>query len=106
MYLACFEENNQVEVFLNEVPKTEVDYHAIIKKPIWLYAIANKVSEEAYNNISEFVEDMNLLFKNFSTFNPVCNILNINYNYISSAKCDAFSQSWEECLFKICERNA
>jgi hypothetical protein len=69
--LACFEENNQVELFLNKVPTTEMDYYSIIKRPIWLYAISEKVSSQQYKNVSEFVDDMNLLFQNFSAFNPV-----------------------------------
>ena len=72
MYLACFEGNaNQVELFLHEVPITETDYYSVIKHPIWLSAIAEKISKGRYERVTQFVDDMNLMFRNFSTFHPV-----------------------------------
>jgi hypothetical protein len=71
VYFACFEENNQVEFFLNKVPTTDLDYYSKIKRPIWLYAISEKIRILQYKKITEFVDDMNLLFQNFSAFVPV-----------------------------------
>ncbi|KAF7638075.1 hypothetical protein Mgra_00002526 [Meloidogyne graminicola] len=69
VFLACFEDSSQVELFINKVPSTESDYHAIIKNPIWLQAIGEKINSKTYTCVVKFLEDMNLLFRNFSTFN-------------------------------------
>ncbi|KAL7075295.1 hypothetical protein ACQ4LE_005879 [Meloidogyne hapla] len=69
VFLACFEDNSQVELFVNQVPPTETDYHNIIKHPIWLQLIGERINFKSYANVSKFLDDMNLLFQNFSTFN-------------------------------------
>jgi len=69
--LACFEDNSQVELFVNQVPQTETDYHSVIKQPIWLQLIGERINFKSYTNVSKFLDDMNLLFQNFSTFNSV-----------------------------------
>uniref|UniRef100_A0A914I873 Transcription intermediary factor 1-alpha n=1 Tax=Globodera rostochiensis TaxID=31243 RepID=A0A914I873_GLORO len=75
VYLACFEDFSHVEPFLNAVSRDEADYYAVIKEPIWLCKIAQKISTDEYRLISEFIDDMNLLFRNCSTFNLPTNPL-------------------------------
>nr|CAD2172907.1 unnamed protein product [Meloidogyne enterolobii] len=69
VFLACFEDNSQVELFVNQVPQSETDYHSVIKHPIWLQLIGERINFKSYTNVSKFLDDMNLLFQNFSTFN-------------------------------------
>ncbi|KAL3097816.1 hypothetical protein niasHS_000551 [Heterodera schachtii] len=75
VYLACFVDFSNVEHFLNAVSTAESDYYSVIKEPIWFNKIATKISSDEYKMISEFVEDMNLLFRNCSTFNLPTNPL-------------------------------
>lgn len=51
-----------------------VDYHSIIKKPIALDTIRQKLdwnSEEHYTNLDQLVKDVRLMFKNAYTYNAV-----------------------------------
>lgn len=51
-----------------------VDYHSIIKQPIALDTIRQKLNwnaENHYRNMEELVRDVRLMFKNAYTYNPV-----------------------------------
>lgn len=50
------------------------DYHAIIKRPIALDTIRQKLNWSAdihYRNMEELVRDVRLMFKNAYLYNPV-----------------------------------
>lgn len=54
-----------------------IEYHQIIKKPIALDIIRQKLNwnvEVHYKNMDELVKDVRLMFKNAYTFNPVSKI--------------------------------
>uniref|UniRef100_A0A915DFD0 Bromo domain-containing protein n=1 Tax=Ditylenchus dipsaci TaxID=166011 RepID=A0A915DFD0_9BILA len=67
--LACFREHQQAEPFLHEVSRSNLNYHAIIKEPITLKDVAQMISLRRYEQIEEFMEDMNKIFRNCSTYN-------------------------------------
>lgn len=60
-----------MEPFYEEVPISNKGYYAIIKEPICLRLISEKISDGSYENVEQFIEDMNLLFRNCSTYNMV-----------------------------------
>jgi len=45
------------------------DYYVLIKKPINLLSVGNKISKAAYKSLDEFHSDMNTLFSNCFTYN-------------------------------------
>jgi hypothetical protein len=69
VFLSCFDVHLNVEPFMKEVPRQAFEYYAIIKKPVDFTSIARRINYDTYNNPQEFIDDMNLLFKNCSTFN-------------------------------------
>lgn len=60
-----------MEPFLHPISPDLVMYHNIIKESICFDDIAAKISKRTYKTVTEFLEDMNLLFINCSTFNVV-----------------------------------
>ncbi len=44
-------------------------YHSIIKNPIDFISISEKLDENSYNNINEFLEDVMRVFNNCRKFN-------------------------------------
>nr|XP_060615266.1 bromodomain adjacent to zinc finger domain protein 1A [Anolis sagrei ordinatus] len=57
--------------FMKLVSKIQVpDYYDIIKKPIALNIIREKVNKCEYNLASEFIEDVELMFSNCFEYNP------------------------------------
>lgn len=71
MILSCFKKHPDVEAFYEKVPTLNKLYYAIIKEPICLRLISEKISYGSYENVEQFIDDMNLLFKNCSTYNIV-----------------------------------
>ncbi|KAI5172275.1 hypothetical protein NEFER03_1389 [Nematocida sp. LUAm3] len=56
--------------FLNKVNKREApDYYILIKNPMDLGKIGKKISQQEYTEISEFAEDLDLIWKNCFQFN-------------------------------------
>lgn len=70
--LRCYERSEHVEPFHNPIPSNTKKYFEIIKQPMCLKEIGSKVSTYRYSNVLQFIEDMNLVFKNCSIFNKVC----------------------------------
>lgn len=57
--------------FMKLVSRTQVpDYYDIIKKPIALSIIREKVNNCEYKTASEFVDDVKLMFSNCFEYNP------------------------------------
>ncbi|KAF5303230.1 hypothetical protein FQR65_LT19011 [Abscondita terminalis] len=50
----------------NEAP----DYYRVIKEPMDLQKIENKITEQSYNKLSEFIGDMTKIFDNCRYYNP------------------------------------
>ncbi|KAK4876450.1 hypothetical protein RN001_012872 [Aquatica leii] len=50
----------------NEAP----DYYRVIKEPMDLQKIENKITEQTYNKLSEFIGDMTKIFDNCRYYNP------------------------------------
>ena len=58
------------ELFVNRVKESEIpEYYDIIKEPMWLKEIQGKLQNQKYSKFSEFVYDMNLIWKNAVLFN-------------------------------------
>ncbi|XP_053245650.1 nuclear body protein SP140-like protein [Podarcis raffonei] len=49
-------------------PATIQNFNAVIKRPMWLKRLAEKLHKEKYNTVGDFVRDMRLMFKNFHKF--------------------------------------
>ncbi|KAK6110867.1 Bromodomain family protein [Brugia pahangi] len=70
--LSCYEKHLDVEPFCQPVPRTVVSYHVIIKQPMDFSTIARRLREkakDAFTNVAQFIQCMNLVFENCSTFN-------------------------------------
>uniref|UniRef100_A0A1I7V8G2 E3 ubiquitin-protein ligase TRIM33 n=2 Tax=Loa loa TaxID=7209 RepID=A0A1I7V8G2_LOALO len=70
--LSCYEKHLDVEPFSQPVPRTVVSYHMIIKQPMDFSTIARRLKEkskDAFTNVAQFIQCMNLVFENCSTFN-------------------------------------
>ena len=55
---------------VEEIQTTFPHYSSIIKKPIDLVQIKNRLAEGDYEDVDKMNEDMSLMFKNATTFNP------------------------------------
>lgn len=65
-----------------------MEYHKIIKKPIALDVIRNKLkpeNENHYTDLKQVMADIRLMFKNAYTFNSV-RIKELNNNFIAIKK--------------------
>ncbi|KAM3725643.1 Transcription intermediary factor 1-alpha [Dirofilaria immitis] len=70
--LSCYEKHLDVEPFCQPVPRTVISYHVIIKQPMDFSTIARRLKEkskDAFTNVAQFIQCMNLVFENCSTFN-------------------------------------
>uniref|UniRef100_A0A915PWM5 E3 ubiquitin-protein ligase TRIM33 n=1 Tax=Setaria digitata TaxID=48799 RepID=A0A915PWM5_9BILA len=84
--LSCYEKHLDVEPFCQPVPRTVVNYHVIIKHPMDFSIIARRLKEkskDAFTNVTQFIQCMNLVFENCSTFNAVNVLLVVNFYEIS-----------------------
>ena len=62
--------------------KTEPQYYDVVKKPIDVLKIQQKAKTEAYNDIDEFYEDVQLLVQNAKTYYAkVKNLLEEHFFY-------------------------
>lgn len=57
--------------FVYPVPKNTPKYYDIIKAPMDFSKISQKLSTFQYQNVGEFIQDMNLVFMNCSRYNAV-----------------------------------
>ncbi|KHN79440.1 E3 ubiquitin-protein ligase TRIM33 [Toxocara canis] len=74
--LRCYEHFLQAEPFSHPVPKTVPNYYVIIKHPMDFGTIARRLRErakDAFVSVLQFIQCMNLVFENCSTFNPGLN---------------------------------
>jgi hypothetical protein len=72
--LCCYEKKRgdtvqHSEPFHNPVPQSLKRYYDVITNPICFKDIAPKISNLRYQNIQQFIDDMNLVFKNCCAFN-------------------------------------
>jgi hypothetical protein len=72
--LACYEKvrgdpAQHSEPFHNPVPRSLKRYYDVITNPICFKDISKKISTLRYQNIQQFIDDMNLVFKNACAFN-------------------------------------
>ncbi|VDK79027.1 unnamed protein product [Litomosoides sigmodontis] len=70
--LSCYEKHLDVEPFCHPVPRSVVSYHLIIKQPMDFSTIARRLKEKSkgpFTNVAQFIQSMNLVFENCSTFN-------------------------------------
>ncbi|TMS36594.1 hypothetical protein L596_003725 [Steinernema carpocapsae] len=66
--LELFAERERATEFLHPVKMD--GYKDVIKTPISLIEIMNRLTEPYYQNVKMFIDDLNLLFQNCSQFNP------------------------------------
>jgi hypothetical protein len=71
------------------------EYHNIIKHPMDLDTIRDKLRNNMYKDIRQFAEDVRLTFRNATTFNPVGHIIYINATTLL--------QEFETLLFDLTE---
>lgn len=69
--LACLENSQQSEPFRKSVEKYYVQYYKLISRPMDFGTINRKISGDNYGSVEDFVQDMNQVFINCSTFNSV-----------------------------------
>uniref|UniRef100_A0A914XRW1 Uncharacterized protein n=1 Tax=Panagrolaimus superbus TaxID=310955 RepID=A0A914XRW1_9BILA len=72
--LYCYEKKRgdtvqHSEPFHNPVPRSLKRYYDLITNPICFKDIAKKISTLRYQNVQQFIDDMNLVFKNCCLFN-------------------------------------
>lgn len=64
--LCCFDEE---QTFATN-PNTYInDYSAVIKTPMWLSKVADKLQKQLYQTVGEFVSDVQLIFTNCASYN-------------------------------------
>ncbi|CAH0555321.1 unnamed protein product [Brassicogethes aeneus] len=57
--------------FMEPVDPTEApDYYKVIKEPMDLQMVENKINEQSYTKLSEFIGDMTKIFDNCRYYNP------------------------------------
>ncbi len=61
--------HSAADIFLYPVPATVPKYHEIIKNPMDLKTMADKIKSNKYKSKREFLQDLNLIVKNCKTFN-------------------------------------
>ncbi len=54
------------------------DYSTVIKTPMWLGCVADKLQKQLYKTVGEFVSDVQLIFSNCASYNQVRNDAIIN----------------------------
>lgn len=47
------------------------DYSAVVKTPMWLGNVADKLENQVYKTVGEFVSDVELIFTNCASYNRV-----------------------------------
>lgn len=71
MVLTYLEREKRYKAFVDPIDKEEVpDYYTIIKNPICLNDIFDKVDEKKYSTINQFMSDIDLLVNNAKEYNP------------------------------------
>ncbi|XP_062989306.1 nuclear body protein SP140-like [Elgaria multicarinata webbii] len=51
-------------------PTTQIqNYDHYIKKPMWLKRVTEKLYQQQYERVGDFIKDLRLMFKNFQSFN-------------------------------------
>ncbi|XP_038136233.1 nuclear body protein SP140-like [Cyprinodon tularosa] len=66
LYLCSADEE---QIFATDPGQYLSNYSSIIKTPMWLDKIADKLKREEYQTVSEFVSDVQLIFSNSATYN-------------------------------------
>ena len=61
--------HSAADIFLYPVPKTVPKYYDIIKNPMDLKTMADKIKSNAYKNKNEFLQDLDLIVTNCKTYN-------------------------------------
>ena len=67
------------------------DYHSVIKKPMDLGTIKNKLDKKQYKSLSEFSDDVMLTFNNAMTYNPQGN----DVHQSASVLLSTFQKYWD-----------
>merc|ERR1719242_1636256 len=57
-------------IFLDPVPKHIPKYYEIVKRPMWLRKVADKLEKGIYPNVRSFRQDVNQVWKNAQQYNP------------------------------------
>lgn len=66
LYLSSADEE---QIFTTNPSKYLDNYSSIIKTPMWLDKIADKLQRKEYKTVGEFVSDVQLIFSNSDTYN-------------------------------------
>jgi hypothetical protein len=61
---------DQAVWFMDRVPDNIPEYYTIIKKPMWLNKIDDRLNEGFYSSPCEFYEDLRQIWINAKKYNP------------------------------------
>uniref|UniRef100_A0A3Q2QAV5 SP110 nuclear antigen, tandem duplicate 1 n=1 Tax=Fundulus heteroclitus TaxID=8078 RepID=A0A3Q2QAV5_FUNHE len=67
--LLCLCSADEEQIFSTNPVEYLESYSSIIKAPMWLEKIADKLQRKGYQTVGEFVSDVQLIFTNSATFN-------------------------------------
>jgi hypothetical protein len=67
------------------------DYHSVIKKPMDLGTVKDKLDKKKYKSLSEFADDVMLTFNNAMTYNPQGN----DVHQSASVLLSTFEKDWD-----------
>ena len=73
------------DLFIDPVSDIDVpDYSCVIKRPISLLNISEKISQSVYQSAGEFNQDMELMFTNCQTYNKPNSLISRTANNLRS----------------------
>lgn len=75
------------------------DYSTVIKTPMWLAKIAEKLQQQLYQTVGEFVSDVQLVFTNCASYNRVRNGVVKNLSMTRGARSFHNFHMWYDQVF-------
>lgn len=67
--LLCLWSADEEQTFARNPSLYLRDYSTVIKTPMWLGNVADKLQEQLYKTVGEFVSDVQLIFTNCASYN-------------------------------------
>ncbi|TKS91696.1 Nuclear body protein SP140-like protein [Collichthys lucidus] len=67
--LLCLCTADEERIFATDPSRYLSDYSAVVKTPMWLGNVADKLEDQLYKTVGEFVSDVELIFTNCASYN-------------------------------------
>ncbi|XP_027141747.1 nuclear body protein SP140-like protein isoform X2 [Larimichthys crocea] len=67
--LLCLFTADEERTFATDPSRYLSDYSAVVKTPMWLGKVADKLENQVYKTVGEFVSDVELIFTNCASYN-------------------------------------